>query len=140
VLGAAGEQHVALVDPRVPEEVKREDGRVHRPVRQPDVERASAGRPVAEQILRAELRRLATHIGVWDRELRANKAQLRQRVAQVMPASPGQPGVGPMSAVQLLVSWSHSGRFRSLAAFAALAGVSPLKASSGKITRHRLNP
>jgi len=26
------------------------------------------------------------------------------------------------------------------AAFAALAGVSPLEASSGKITRHRLNP
>lgn len=57
-----------------------------------------------------------------------------------MPALPGQPGVGPMSAAQLLVSWSHPGRFRSQAAFAALAGVSPLEASSGKITRHRLNP
>ena len=51
-----------------------------------------------------------------------------------------QPGVGPMSAAQLLVSWSHPGRFRSEAAFAALAGVSPLPASSGKITRHRLHP
>ena len=45
-----------------------------------------------------------------------------------------------MSAAQLLVSWSHPGRCRSEAAFATLAGVSPLEASSGKITRHRLNP
>ena len=102
--------------------------------------RVHASQPVAEQILRTELRRLATHIGAWDKELRANKAQLRQLVAQIMPALPGQPGVGPTSAAQLLVSRSHPGRFRSEAAFAALAGVSPLEASSGKITRHRLNP
>jgi transposase len=102
--------------------------------------RVHTSQPVAEQILRAELRRLATHIGTWDRELRANKAQLRQLVAQIMPVLLDQPGVGPMSAAQLLVSWSHPGRFRSEAAFAALAGVSPLPASSGKITRHRLNP
>jgi transposase len=101
--------------------------------------RVHASQPVAEQILRAELRRLATHIGNWDRELRANKAQLRQLIEQVMPALLDQPGVGPMSAAQLLVSWSHRGRCRSQAAFAALAGVSPLEASSGKITRHRLN-
>jgi transposase len=37
------------------------------------------------------------------------------------------------------VSWSHRGRCRSDAAFAALAGASPLEASSGRITRHRLN-
>ena len=102
--------------------------------------RVHASQPVAEQILRAELRRLATHIGAWDRELRANKAQLRELVERVMPILLDQPGVGPMSAAQLLVSWSHRGRFRSEAAFAALAGVSPLEASSGKITRHRLNP
>lgn len=41
-----------------------------------------------------------------------------------------------MGAAQLLVS---SRRCRSEAAFAALAGASPLQASSGKITRHRLN-
>jgi transposase len=102
--------------------------------------RVHATQPVDEQILRTELRRLATHIGTWDRELRANKAQLRQLVTQIMPTLLDQPGIGPMSAAQLLVSWSHPGRFRSEAAFAALAGVSPLEASSGKITRHRLNP
>jgi transposase len=101
--------------------------------------RVRDSQPVAEQVLRAELRRLATHIGAWDRQLRANKTQLRQLVGQVMPMLLDQPGVGPMSAAQLLVSWSHKGRCRSEAAFAALAGVSPLEASSGRITRHRLN-
>jgi transposase len=101
--------------------------------------RVRTSQPVAEQILRAELRRLAGHIGVWDRELRTNKTQLRNLVAQTMPVLLDQPGVGPMSAAQLLVSWSHKGRFRSEAAFAALAGTSPLQASSGQITRHRLN-
>lgn len=101
--------------------------------------RVHASQPLAEQILRAELHRLAAHIGAWDKELRANRAQLHQLVAQVMPVLPGQPGVGPMSAAQLLVSWSHRGRCRSEAAFAALAGASPLEASSGKIIRHRLN-
>ncbi|MBV9163482.1 MAG: transposase [Pseudonocardiales bacterium] len=43
-----------------------------------------------------------------------------------------------MSAAQLVVSWSHPGRFRSEAAFASLAGVCPIEASSGRITRHRL--
>jgi transposase len=38
-----------------------------------------------------------------------------------------------------LVSWSHAGRFRSEAAFAALAGVSPIPACSGRVVRHRLN-
>jgi transposase len=101
--------------------------------------RVHASQPIAEQVLRAELRRLATHIGGWDTELRANKVQLRQLVAQAMPVLLAQPGVGPISAAQLLVSWSHQGRCRSEAAFAALAGVSPLQASSGRITRDRLN-
>jgi transposase len=39
----------------------------------------------------------------------------------------------------VLVAWSHPGRCRSEAAFAALADVSPLEASSGRVTRHRLN-
>jgi len=58
------------------------------------------------------------------------------------PAGPillSEPGVGPVAAAQLLVSWSHRGRVRSEAAFATLAGVAPLEASSGQRTRHRLN-
>ncbi|MEV6575017.1 IS110 family transposase [Streptomyces sp. NPDC051577] len=48
-------------------------------------------------------------------------------------------GVGPITAAQVLVSWSHQGRFRSEAAFASFAGVSPIPASSGLTHRHRLN-
>jgi predicted enzyme related to lactoylglutathione lyase len=38
-----------------------------------------------------------------------------------------------------LTAWSHHGRVRSEAAFAALAGVNPIPASSGNTVRHRLN-
>ena len=58
------------------------------------------------------------------------------------PAGPAlltQAGVGPVVAAQLLISWSHHGRVRSEAAFASLAGVSPLETSSGQHSRHRLN-
>ncbi|ABP54127.1 transposase IS116/IS110/IS902 family protein [Salinispora tropica CNB-440] len=37
------------------------------------------------------------------------------------------------------LAWSHPGRVRSEAAFAALAGASPLPASSGNTTHYRLN-
>jgi hypothetical protein len=39
----------------------------------------------------------------------------------------------------VLVSWSHAGRLRSEAAFAALAGTNPIPACSGQVTRYRLN-
>ncbi len=55
------------------------------------------------------------------------------------PALLAEPGVGPVVAAQLLVSWSHRGRVRNEAAFASLAGVAPLEASSGQRTRHRLS-
>ena len=47
--------------------------------------------------------------------------------------------IGPISAAQVLVSWSQAGRLRSEAAFAVLAGVASIPASSGQVTRHRLN-
>lgn len=49
-------------------------------------------------------------------------------------------GVGPDSAATFLVTaGDNPGRVRSEAAFAALCGSSPIPASSGKTTRHRLN-
>jgi transposase len=48
--------------------------------------------------------------------------------------------VGPDSAAQLLITaGANPDRLRSEASFAALCGVSPVPASSGKITRHRLS-
>jgi transposase len=48
-------------------------------------------------------------------------------------------GIGPVSAAQAIVSFSHPGRCRSEAAYAALGGTSPIPASSGQTIRHRLN-
>jgi transposase len=51
------------------------------------------------------------------------------------------PGVGPHTAALLLIAaGDHAGRLRSEAAWAHLCGAAPIPASSGKITRHRLNP
>jgi hypothetical protein len=67
------------------------------------------------------------------------RAELERLVAGVAPWLLELLGVGPISAAQILVSWSHAGRLRSEAAFAALAGANPIPASSGQVTRHRLN-
>jgi len=49
------------------------------------------------------------------------------------------PGVGPIVAATVLCAWSHPGRCPSESAFAMLAGVAPIPASSGMTVRHRLN-
>jgi transposase len=88
---------------------------------------------------RLEGRRLAIRIRDTAIDLAANTAQLRAIVADIAPELLAKIGVGPVCAAQAIVSWSHHGRCRSEAAFAALAGASPLPASSGRTTRHRLN-
>lgn len=82
----------------------------------------------------ARIRFLLAQTAELDPEL---LALVKQHVAG--PALLAEPGVGPVVAAQLLVSWSHRGRVRSEAAFASLAGAAPLEASSGQHTRHRLN-
>jgi transposase len=85
------------------------------------------------------LRSLARRI----RRLRAEADELEQELArrlqQIAPQLIARRGVGPICAAWLLVSWSEPGRLRSEAAFARLAGVAPIPASSGKIVRHRLD-
>ena len=50
-------------------------------------------------------------------------------------------GVGPDTAALLLIAaGDHPERLRSEAAWAHLCAVAPIPASSGKVTRHRLNP
>jgi transposase len=72
-------------------------------------------------------------------EAEALEKELRGLVKAVAPVLLAQPGVGPITAAQVLISWSHPGRLRSEAAFAMLAGVAPIEASSGRVVRHRLN-
>jgi transposase len=84
------------------------------------------------------LRATAQRIRVLAAEAAELQDELGRLVAAVAPWLVELPGIGPISAAQVLVSWSHAGRLRSEAAFAALAGVSPIPASSGQVTRHRL--
>jgi len=85
------------------------------------------------------LRSTAQRIQLLAAEAAGLRAELERLVAMVAPWLLELPGVGPISAAQVLVSWSHAGRLRSEAAFAALAGANPIPASSGQVTRHRLN-
>jgi len=93
-----------------------------------------------EQAVRqAEIRRLALALGQARQDLTGNRAQLQAIVDEIAPGLTSRFGVGPVSAAQAIVSFSHPGRCRSEAAFAALSGTSPLPASSGMTVRHRLN-
>jgi transposase len=85
------------------------------------------------------LRSTAHRIQLLAAEAAELRAELDRLVAAVAPWLLELPGIGPISAAQVLVSWSHAGRLRSEAAFAALAGTNPIPASSGQVTRHRLN-
>lgn len=60
-------------------------------------------------------------------------------VRSLAPALLFEPGVGTITAAQLIISFSHPGRMRSEAAFARLGGVAPIPASSGQVVRHRLD-
>jgi len=85
------------------------------------------------------LRTTARRIQLLAAEAAELRTELERLVAAVAPWLLELPGVGPISAAQILVSWSHAGRLRSDAAFAALAGANPIPASSGQVIRHRLN-
>lgn len=88
---------------------------------------------------RREAIRLASRILALGRDLAANMAELRQFTAAEVPELLVLSGVGPVVAGTILLAWSHPGRVRSEAAFAALAGTSPVPASSGNTIRYRLN-
>jgi len=98
-----------------------------------------AGGALEERGTRLALRLLARRIQLLDAEERALKREIAALVEQLAPSLLAQPGVGPISAAQVAVSWSHHGRLRSEAAFARLAGAPPIPASSGLIVRHRLD-
>lgn len=95
---------------------------------------------LSTSIARAEAVRLAQHILGLSEELKTNEQQLGELV-QASEAAPllEQVGFKTISAAKVLVAWSHHGRIRSEAAFASLAGVNPVPASSGNTVRHRLN-
>jgi transposase len=93
-----------------------------------------------EQATKAALRTLARRHAQLTTEINELDAQLAPLVEQINPALNAANGVGIDVAGQLLVTaGDNPERLRSEAAFAALCGVSPIPASSGRTHRHRLN-
>jgi transposase len=101
--------------------------------------RHAPGQTREQVVRREEATRLAKAILAAEHDLKTNLAQLRGLVDDLAPGLLHRVGIGPVSAAQALVSFSHPGRIHNEAAFAALAGASPLEASSGRTVRHRLN-
>lgn len=85
------------------------------------------------------LRTIARRVEQATLEAATLEAELEAGVRELAPQLLELQGVGPISAAQVLVSWSHPGRFHSEAAFARLAGAAPIPASSGRVVRHRLD-
>lgn len=90
--------------------------------------------------LKTALRLLARRWNALHDELRELDKQLMRLTKLAAPRLLGRFGVGPHSAATLLVTaGDNPTRLRNESALAALCGVSPLEASSGKTSRHRLN-
>ena len=87
------------------------------------------------------LRTLARRHQALHREVVELTAQIKQLVTTTAPHLLGVIGVGPDNAAALMIcAGDNPGRLRSEAAFAALCGVSPVPASSGRVqNRYRLN-
>ena len=85
------------------------------------------------------LRDLARRTQAMRAEAGAHEKAILAIVKSWRPDLLDQLGIGPIVAATILCAWSHPGRCRNEAAFANLAGVAPIPASSGLTTRHRLN-
>jgi transposase len=91
------------------------------------------------EVLIGVLRRLGQRAVRLSNEVAEAERALAALLAQAAPDLLEECGVGPICGAQLLVSSGDPSRMTSEASFAALAGTSPVDASSGKQRRHRLN-
>lgn len=92
------------------------------------------------QAAKQALRRLARRCRNLADEIADADAELKALVTTTAPKLIDRFGVGPEVAAQLLITaGDNPERLRSESSFAALCGVSPLPASSGRTDRHRLN-
>ena len=93
-----------------------------------------------EQAHKIALRSLARHHQELTEEITDLESLIDPLVADIAPNLLALHGVGPDVAGQLLVTaGANPERMHSEAAFAALTGVAPIPASSGRTHRHRLN-
>jgi transposase len=102
-----------------------------RPTRSPDAVTAAT---------KASLSSLAHRVAALEDEIADLDAMITPLLQETAPELLGVYGVGIDTAAALLVAaGDNPERLHSEAAWAHLCGVSPLEASSGKVTRHRLN-
>lgn len=96
--------------------------------------------PLALSVARSEAVRLAKRVGQLETDIKTNGGQITDLV-EISEAAPllHEKGFGAVTSAICLTTWSHHGRVRSEAAYASLAGVNPIPASSGNTIRHRLN-
>jgi transposase len=85
------------------------------------------------------LKAVARRIRQLTDEERELAREIERLASKLAPQLLDQPGIGPLLAAQVVLSWSHPGRLRSEAAFARLAGAAPIPASSGQTIRYRLD-
>jgi transposase len=86
------------------------------------------------------LRTLGRRVQALDDEMAELDVGIAELVTDTAPQLLTLFGVGPNTAALLLITaGDNPDRLRSEAAWAHLCGVSPIEASSGKVTRHRLN-
>ena len=91
--------------------------------------------------VRIALRELGRRAVFLDGQLECLDELIAPLVAARAPGLLALYGIGPHTAALLLIAaGDHPGRLRSEAAWAHLCAVAPIPASSGKVTRHRLNP
>ncbi|MGW4069233.1 IS110 family transposase [Nocardia grenadensis] len=83
---------------------------------------------------------LADRIVFLDQQIAALTAELDELTSVLCPALRSAYGVGPDTAAQLLVTaGDNPQRLKGEGSFAALCGVAPVPASSGRTSRHRLS-
>jgi transposase len=85
------------------------------------------------------LKAVARRIRQLTDEERELAREIERLASKLAPQLLDQPGIGPLLAAQVVLSWSHPGLLRSEAAFARLAGAAPIPASSGQTIRYRLD-
>lgn len=89
---------------------------------------------------RRSLHDLARRWQALDREIKALETDLHRLLHELVPSVLAERGVGIDVAAKLVIAAGENPhRLRSEASFAALCGSSPVQASSGKHTHHRLN-
>lgn len=108
------------------------------------VQRAARFRPgeLADPVegTKAAMRALARQHQALTGDLDELRGQLDRLTRQANPALRDAVGVGTdVASILLIAAGDNPDRLTSDAALAALCGASPVEASSGKVTRHRLN-